>query len=138
MMEFSDQDLRLVFNRALRSVAIAIAIGIPAIWIAWGWRSMLLFLVGGAIAATGILEWRQLMSAVLERLDPGKGSPQGTRRPLKGVLFWFFIRIVAAAGVLYVSLRSLDGKVAALLIGLALALAALFIEALRLLRGWSA
>jgi hypothetical protein len=138
MMEFSDQDLRLVLNRALRSVAIAIAVGIPVIWIAWGWRSMLMFLVGGAIAATGILEWRQLMTAVLERLDLGGGSPQGKSRPLGGVLFWFFIRIVAAAAVLYVSLRSLDGKVAALLIGLALALAALLIEALRLLRGWSA
>ncbi len=134
MMEFSDHDLRLVFNRALRSVAIAIAIGIPVIWIAWGWRSMLLFLVGGAIAATGILEWRQLMSAVVARLDPGSGSPQGKPKPLGSVLFWFFIRLAAAAGLLYVSLRSLDGKVAALLIGLALALAALFIEALRLLR----
>ena len=138
MMEFSDQDLRLVLNRALRSVAIAIAVGIPVIWIAWGWRSMVMFLVGGAIAATGILEWRQLMSAVLERLDLGEGSSQGKPKPLGGVLFWFFIRIVAAAAVLYVSLRSLDGKVAALLIGLALALAALLIEALRLLRGWSA
>jgi hypothetical protein len=134
MMEFSDQDLRLVFNRALRNVAIAIAAGIPLIWIAWGWRSMLMFLVGGAIAATGILEWRQLMSAVITRLDLGSGRPQGTPKPLGGVLFWFFIRIAAAAGLLYVSLRSLDGKVAALLIGLALALAALFIEALRLLR----
>jgi len=133
-MEFSDQDLRLVFNRALRSVAIAIAIGIPVIWIAWGWRSVLLFLVGGAIAATGILEWRQLMGAVVARLDLGIGSPQGKPKPLGGVLFWFFIRLAAAAGLLYVSLRSLDGKVAALLIGLALALAALFIEALRLLR----
>jgi hypothetical protein len=138
MMEFSDQDLRLVFNRALRSVAIAIAVGIPVIWVAWGWRSMLLFLVGSAIAATGILEWRQLMSAVITRLDLGTGSPQGTPKPLGGVLFWFFIRLAVAAGVLYVSLRSLDGKVAALLIGLALALAALFIEALRLLRGWTA
>ena len=137
-MEFSDQDLRLVFNRALRSVAIAIAVGIPVIWIAWGWRSMLLFLVGSAIAATGILEWRQLMSAVVARLDLGSGSPQGKPKPLGSVLFWFFIRLAVAAGVLYVSLRSLDGKVAALLIGLALALAALFIEALRLLRGWSA
>ncbi len=138
MMEFSDQDLRLVLNRAMRSVAIAIAIGIPVIWIAWGWRSMLMFLVGGAIAATGILEWRQLMTAVLERLDLGGGTPESKPRPLGGVLFWFFIRIVAAGAVLYVSLRSLDGKVAALLIGLALALAALLIEALRLLRGWSA
>jgi hypothetical protein len=32
----------------------------------------------------------------------------------------------------------LDGKVAALIVGIALALAALFIEAFRLLRGWSA
>jgi hypothetical protein len=142
MMEFSDQELRLVLNRAFRSVAIAIAVGIPVIWIAWGWRSMLMFLVGGAIAATGILEWRQLMTAVLERLDlaggASQGQPRGKPRPLGSVLFWFFIRIVAAAAVLYVSLRSLDGKVAALLIGLALALAALLIEALRLLRGWSA
>ena len=137
-MEVSDQDLRLVLNRAMRSVAIAMAIGIPVIWIAWGWRSTVLFLVGGAIAATGILEWRQLMTAVLQRLDLGGGTPQGKPKPLGGVLFWFFIRIVAAAAVLYVSLRSLDGKVAALLIGLALALAALLIEALRLLRRWSA
>ncbi len=137
-MDFSDQDLRLVLNRALRNVAIALAIGIPVIWIAWGWRSMLLFLVGGAIAATGILEWRQLMTAVMERLDLASTSSQGNPKPLGGVLFWFFIRIAAAAGLLYVSLRSLDGKVAALLIGLALALAALFIEALRLIRGWSA
>jgi hypothetical protein len=137
MMEFRDQDLRLVLNRALRSVAIAVAIGIPVTWIAWGWRSMLLFLVGGAIAGTGILEWRQLMTAVLARLDFGSGNPQGNPKPLGGVLFWFFIRLAVAAGVLYVSLRSLDGKVAALLIGLALGLAALIIEALRLLRGWT-
>jgi hypothetical protein len=134
-MEFSDQDLRLVMNRALRSVLIAIVVGIPIIWVAWGWRSAVLFLVGGAIAATGILEWRQLMGAVLVRLDTG-GSQ--TQKPLGPVLFWFFVRLVAAAGVLYVSLRSLDGKVVALLLGIALALIALFIEAIRVFRGWSA
>ena len=141
-MEFTDQDLRVVLNRALRSVVIAIAVGIPIIWVAWGWQSMVMFLVGGAIAATGILEWRQLMAAVLVRLDAASMEPEGTRsskpRPLGPVLFWFFIRLVAAAGVLYVSLRSLDGKVVALLLGIALALIALFIEAIRLFRGWSA
>jgi hypothetical protein len=138
-MEFSDQDLRLVMNRALRSVLIAIVVGIPVIWLAWGWRSAVLFLVGGAIAATGILEWRQLMGAVLIRLDTrlDTGGSQ-TPKPLGPVLFWFFIRLVAAAGVLYVSLRSLDGKVVALLLGIALALIALFIEAIRVFRGWSA
>jgi hypothetical protein len=137
-MEFSDQDLRAVLNQALRSVVFAIVVGIPIIWVAWGWRSMLLFLVGGAIAATGILEWRQLMAAVLVRLDTTSIETRGTPRPMGPVLFWFFVRLVAAAGVLYVSLRSLDGKVAALLIGIALALVALLIEALRLFRGWSA
>lgn len=141
-MEFTDQDLRVVLNRALRSVVIAMVVGIPIIWVAWGWKSMVLFLVGGAIAATGILEWRQLMAAVLARLDVASMEPEGTRsskpRPMGPVLFWFFIRLVAAAGVLYVSLRSLDGKVAALLMGIALALVALVIEAIRLFRGWTA
>jgi hypothetical protein len=132
-MEFSDQDLQLVLNRALRSVLVAILVGFPILWVAWGWRSALMFVVGGAIAATGILEWRQLMGAVITRLDAG-----ATPRPMGAVLFWFFIRLVAAAGVLYVSLRSLDGKVAALLLGIALALIALLIEAIRLFRGWTA
>jgi hypothetical protein len=54
------------------------------------------------------------------------------------VLFWFFLRLAVAAAVLYVSLRSLDGKVFALLLGIALALLALFVEAIRLFRGWTA
>jgi hypothetical protein len=135
-MEFSDQDLRDVLNRALRSVIIALLIGIPIIWFAWGWRSMLLFVVGGVIAATGILEWRQLMAAILVRLDTA--STRGAPRPVGPVVFWFFVRLVAAAGLLYVSLRSLDGKVVALILGIALAVAALLVEALRLFRGWSA
>jgi hypothetical protein len=139
-MEFSDRpfmdnELRDVLNRALRSVIIALLIGIPITWFAWGWRSMLLFVVGGVIAATGILEWRQLMAAVLVRLD--KAGSRGAPRPVGPVLFWFFVRLVAAAGLLYVSLRSLDGKVVALLLGIALAVAALFVEALRLFRSWS-
>jgi hypothetical protein len=137
-MEFGEQDLRGVLNRALRTVAVAILVGIPVIWIAWGWRSMLMFVVGGAISATGVFEWRQLMSAVLARFDLADSEGRPSPRPLGPVLFWFFIRIAAAVGILYVSLRSLDGKVSALLIGLALALAALFIEAIRLLRAWSA
>ena len=132
-MEFSDQDLKLVLNRAFRSVLIAMAVGAPVISVVWGWRSGLMFVIGGAIAATGILEWRQIMLAVITRLDA-----QAVPRPLGPVLFWFFIRIGAAGAVLYVSLRSLDGKVAALLMGIALALLALFIEAIRLFRGWTA
>lgn len=132
-MDFTDRDLCIVLNRALRGVLIATAAGIPVIWLTWGWRSMLMFLVGGAIASSGILEWRLLMTAVLSRLD----ANSQTRKPLGGVVAWFFIRLTLAAGLLYVSLRSLDGKVAALLIGLGLAVAALFIEALRLLKNYA-
>jgi hypothetical protein len=136
-MEFSDQDLRTVFNRALRTVLITGLVGIPMTWFAWGWRSMLLFVVGGVIAATGILEWRQLMGAVLDRLDSQSDS-QRTPRPMGPIVVWFFVRLVFAAALLYVSLKGLNGRAAALLIGLALALLSLFIEALRLFRGWSA
>ena len=132
-MEFSDQDLRIALNRALRNVGVAAVAGIPLIWLAWGWRSMLLFMVGGAIAATGILEWRQIMSAVLTRLGTGEKPC-----PIGPVLFWFFVRIAAAAALLYVSLKSLDGRISALIAGLALAMLALLIEAIRLLRFWSA
>ena len=128
----------MVLNRALRFVMIAIAVGIPLIWIAWGWQSMLMFLVGGIIAATGIWEWRQLMTQVLLRLDAANPSERSKARPLGPVLFWFFLRLIAVAGLLYGSLRSLDGKVAAPLLGIGLALVALSIEALRLLRGWAA
>ncbi len=132
-MEFNDRDLRIALNRALRSVGFAALAGVPLIWLAWGWQSVLLFLVGAAIAATGILEWRQLMSAIVSRLDAG-----GTPRPIGPVLVWFFLRLAAAAALLYVSLKSLEGRISALIAGLALAMLALLIEAIRLLRLWSA
>jgi hypothetical protein len=133
MMEFSDQDLRAVLNRAMRTAGILALVAAPFLWGAWGWRSLVLFLVGGVIAATGILEWRQLMSAILDRLQAG-GNP----RSMGPVLLWFFLRLTAAAALLYVSLKCLDGKVSALIAGLALALVALLIEAIRLFHSWSA
>jgi hypothetical protein len=146
MMEFRDQDLRAALNRALRIVGISAVVGTPVIWGAWGWPSAVFFLVGGVIAATGILEWRQIMSAVLARLGPanelgdamGASSAAGTRpKPVGPVVFWFFLRLVLAGALLYVSLKSLDGRISALIAGLALAMLALLIEAIRLLRTWS-
>ena len=69
-MEFSDQDLRVVLNRALRSVGIAIAGGDSHHLGRMGLALHVDVSGRGAIAATGILEWRQLMTAVLARLDP--------------------------------------------------------------------
>jgi hypothetical protein len=130
--EFKDQDLRDALNRAMRTVGLAALIGLPIIWLAWGWQSVALFAVGAAIAATGILEWRQLMSAVLARLAAGDPA-----RPMGPVIFWFFLRLVVAGALLYVSLKSLDGRISALIVGLALAMLALLIEAIRLFHSWS-
>jgi hypothetical protein len=130
--EFTGHDLRTTLNRALRSTLILAVAGSPVIWRVWGWRSVLLFLVGAVIAATGILEWRQLMMAILDRLQAGnKANAVGP------TLVWFFLRLGAAAALLYVSLRYLDGKIYALLAGLALSLVALLIEAIRLFHSWS-
>jgi hypothetical protein len=141
-MEFTGQDLRAVLNRSMRSTGLAALIGSPIVWMAWGWQSLLLFLVGALISATGILEWRQLMSAILLRLetkgDETGGDAKRKVRPMWRVLFWFFLRLILAAGLLYVSLKVLDGKVFALVAGLALAILVLLIEALRLFRSWSA
>ena len=141
-MEFTGQDLRAVLNRSMRSTGLAALIGSPIVWMAWGWQSLLLFLVGALISATGILEWRQLMSAILLRLetkgDETGGDAKRKVRPMWRVLFWFFLRLILAAGLLYVSLKVLDGKVFALVAGLPLAILVLLIEALRLFRSWSA
>ncbi len=138
--DFSEAELAATLGRALRMVGILAAVGIPVVWFAAargpvrnaGWQSVLLFLVGALIAATGIYEWQRLMMAVLSRFDQG-----GTARPLAAVLLWFFLRLALAAVLLYVSLRSLHGSVFALCAGLGLAVVALMIEAVRLLRSWS-
>ena len=130
--EFNDQDFKAALARAFRTVLILTALGIPVAWLSKGWQSALLFLVGAIVAAVGIYEWQRLMGAVLERLKQG-----GTPRPLAPVLVWFFLRLIFAGALLYVSLRSLHGSVYALLAGLGLALIALLIESFRLLKVWT-
>jgi hypothetical protein len=134
--DFSEEELKATLGRALRIVGILGAVGIPVVWFAARgearWQSVLLFLVGALIAATGIYEWQRLMMAVLSRFNQ-----DGTARPLAAVLLWFFLRLALAAFVLYVSLRSLHGSVYTLCAGLGLAVIALMMEAIRLLRSWS-
>lgn len=131
-MEIRDEDLARALGRALWSVLAGTAVGIPIFWAAWGWRSMVLFVVGAVIAATGIIEWKQIVAMVLTRVAAGEKP-----RPAGPVLFWFFFRFAIAAALLYVSLESLGGRVPALIIGLALALLAIMIEAVRLFHSWT-
>jgi hypothetical protein len=74
----------------------------------------------------------RLMTTVMARMDAGgKASPMGL------VLTGFFLRLGLAIGVLYVSLKYLNGSVIALAVGLGLGIASLTFEAIRMARAWT-
>ena len=58
-------------------------------------------------------------------------------RPMGLTIMGFFLRIGLTVGVLYVSLKYLNGTAFALLAGIGLGLFSLMVEALRLLKRWT-
>jgi hypothetical protein len=133
---FSDADFKRTIWSALRMVAIAVAVGVPLLRWKLGWQSAALFGVGATISGSGLWEWLRLMAALMVRMDAGGEVPVPVR-PLAPVLIGFFLRLGVAVVLLYGSLKFLHGSVYALLAGLALGVAALTIEGLRLLRSWT-
>lgn len=126
---FTDADLQRALLRALRLVGIMTLVLAPIFWFAMGWGSMMLFLAGAIISATGIWEGRRLMAALAARIEN-----QPTRTNLAVVMVMFVLRLGLAAGLIYVSLRCFAGSVYALVLGICLALIALMAEAFRLVR----
>ncbi len=133
---YTDADARRTILNALRLVGVAVVLGVPVLWWKLGWKSALLFVGGALISCTGLFEWLRLMTALMVRMevDGAAGRPV---RPMAPVLIGFFLRLGLAVGVLYVSLKFLDGSVYALVTGLALGIAALSIEGLRLVKSWT-
>jgi hypothetical protein len=129
---FSDEDFRRTIGRAMRMVAIATVVGAPLLWWKLGWQSAALLAVGAFISGSGLFEWLRLMAALSARMDSGAQA-----RPLGPVLTTFLLRLALAVGLLYGSLKFLHGSVFALIAGLALGVAALSIEGLRLVRSWT-
>lgn len=128
-LTLTDADLSATLFRAIRDVGLLALVGLPIVWIASGWQSAGLFLVGAAISAGGIYESRRLIRVVNAKLDNQK-SPQSTGL----VIGMFLLRLLIAGGLLYVSLRWLNGSVYSIIAGLALAVVALSIEAVLLTR----
>lgn len=126
----TDADLNGMLRRALRTVAVLALVLFVILTLTLGWQSGLLLLAGAVISYTGIREWRNLALAVFAKLD-NQQSP----RPMGRTLVMFFLRLGMAVAILYVSLRCLHGSVYALVAGLGLAVIALSVEAIRLLRG---
>ena len=133
---FSDADFKRSIWSALRLILIALAIGVPLLWWKLGWQSAALLAVGGLISGTGLFEWLHLMSAVMARMDAG-GKPPTRDGSMARVLIGFFLRLAVALALLYGSLKFLHGSVYALIAGLALGVASLMIEGLRLLKSWT-
>jgi hypothetical protein len=124
-----DEDLQQLLRRAIRTVVILALVLFGVFTWTMGWQSGLLEVAGAVISYTGIREWRTLARIVSSTLD-NQPSP----RPMGRTLVMFFLRLAVMGAILYVSLRYLNGSVYALLAGIMLAVVALTIEALRLLR----
>ena len=133
---FSDSDFKRTIWSALRLVGAAVAVGVPLLWWKLGWPSAALFAVGALISGTGLFEWLRLMTALMARMDDAGGAEPARVRPLAPVLIGFFLRLGFALALLYGSLKFLHGSVYALIAGLALGVASLTVEGLRLLKRW--
>jgi hypothetical protein len=133
---YSDDDFKRSIWSALRMIAIAVALSVPLLWWKLGWQSAMLLVVGASISGSGLFEWLRLMTALMQRMDSGGATPVPVR-PLTPVLIGFFLRLGLALALLYGSLKLLDGSVYALIGGLALGVAALSIEGLRLIKSWT-
>jgi ATP synthase I chain len=125
----TDEDLQQLLRRAQRTVAVAGVVLALVFTFTMGWQSGLLELAGAVISWTGMREWR-----TLARLVSSTMTNPDAPRPMGRTLGMFFVRLCVVGVVLYVSLRCLHGSVYALIAGIGLAVAALTIEALRLLR----
>ena len=128
LLAITDAHLKDAMFRAMRLVAI-LGVALAAVLLLFaGWQTATLLLIGAAIAGTGLWEWQKLLAVISAKLE-NRGQAGGAR-----VIVGFLLRLLVAAGVLYVSLKSLHGSVYALLGGLALAALAMAIEAIRLVR----
>ncbi len=124
----TDARLKSTMLRAMRLVVIlTVVLGVVLAFTA-GWRSALLLVVGAAISVSSLWEWQKLLAVISAKLENRQGT--GGARVIVG----FFLRLLVAAVVLYGSLKSLHGSVFALVGGLALAMVALAIEGVRLVR----
>lgn len=128
-LDFTDADLKASMRRAIRLTGILAVLGFFALLFTAGWQTGALFVAGAVVSATGLYEWQQLIGVINAKLDN-----QQTPRTTGFTLTMFFLRLGIAALIIYVSLRCFHGSLYALIAGLALAVIALTVEAVRMVR----
>lgn len=135
MREMKDEDFRQAVVRAIRLTAIATVALLPVVAWRMHWQSAVYLLVGAGISASGLYEWLQMMTTVMERMDAAAGEGGSVPvRPVGRVVMGFVLRMGLAVAVLYVTLTALDGSLYALAGGLMLGLVMLAIQAARMMR----
>ena len=132
----SDADLRQTMLAAMR-LLVGLAL-VAALLVGWkfGWQSAALLLVGAAISAASLWEWMRLIALMNHAMDASSAGGSSAL-PVGLTIAGFLLRIGLTVGVLYVSLKYLNGTAFALLAGIGLGLFSLMVEALRLLKRWT-
>ena len=118
-----------LLKRAIRNTLLLGLIPGLILLVASGWRNAGMLGVGAAISAASLWEWMRLAQVMSARMR-GERQQRGT---FVLVLFFLF-RLMIFGGVIYGSLKCLQGSPVALLCGLSLAVATLVWEALQLLQ----
>ena len=129
IVDLTHADLDALLHRAMRNTLILGAVASFAALVGAGWRSAAMLMVGALISAASIWEWQRMVHVINARMDK-----QRTPTSSVAVVVFFVLRLTVFALLIYGSLKCLQGSVAALLCGLALAMLTVGWETVRLLR----
>jgi hypothetical protein len=127
---FTDADLAALLDQVVRITLILGVLVALVLWPVMGWGTAALFAVGAAISVFSVYEWKRLVAVFNASMDR-KRAPRGATV----VVIFFLLRLILFGGAIYVSLKCFQGSPIALICGLALAVAGLVWESLKLLRG---
>jgi hypothetical protein len=129
IIDLTHADLDALLWRAMRNTLILGVLASIVAWIGGGWRGSAMLMIGALISAASIWEWQRMIRVINARMDK-----QRTPTSSIAVVVFFVLRLTVFALVIYGSLKCLQGSVAALLCGLALAMLTVGWEIVRLLR----
>ena len=126
LLELPNDAAEVMLQRAMYKTLILGVIASFILFVASGWRSASMLMVGALISAASIFEWQRLARVIRAALEAEK-----TPRSAPAVVLFFILRLVLYAGAIYVSLKCLQGSAVALLCGLGLAAITILWQALR-------
>ncbi len=129
ILGLTEESVEALLRRAIRNTLILGLVPALVLLVVTGWRDAAMLVTGTLISAASIFEWLRLV-----RLMNARMRKQRTQRSAIWVIGFFLVRLIFFAAAIYGSLKCFQGSPIALLCGLALAVATLLWEAIRLLK----